>query len=153
MATKTHPPPYGIYTPVVIFFHEDETIDYENTSKHVQRLLLAGIRGLVIHGSNGEATHLLPDERVDLIRYIKTLVQEAGSDAVTIAGCSANSVRETLIHIRGACEAGADYALILPPHYWAGAMTKNVIKAFYLEVRYPQSSTSCCFRPTKDNNY
>ena len=134
MATTMKPPPFGIYTPVVIFFHDDETIDYQSTSRHVQRLLLAGVRGLVIHGSNGEATHILPDERIDIIRHVKKLVEEAGNEAVIIAGCSANSVRETVIHIRGACEAGADYALILPPSYWAAAMAKPVIKAFYLEV-------------------
>lgn len=135
------PPPFGIYTPVVIFFHPDETIDYENTSKHVRRLLLAGVRGLVIHGSNGEATHLLPDERLDIIRHAKKLIQEENSNALIIAGCSANSVRETLVNVRGACEAGADYALILPPNYWAAAMTKVVIKNFYTEVRFNGAPT------------
>ncbi|KFZ18873.1 hypothetical protein V501_00966 [Pseudogymnoascus sp. VKM F-4519 (FW-2642)] len=134
MATTKEPPPFGIYTPVVIFFHDDETIDFESTSQHVQRLLLAGVRGLVIHGSNGEATHMLPDERVDTIRHVKALIQEKDSKAVIIAGCSANSVREVLLNIGTACEAGADYALILPPNYWAAAMTKPVIKTFYLEV-------------------
>lgn len=132
--TAVKPPPFGVYTPVVTFFNQDESIDIKSTSQHVHRLLLSGVRGLVIHGSNGEATHLLPDERVAVIRHVKDLIRDHQSDAVVIAGCSANSTRETLLRIQDAREAGADYALVLPPSYWAAAMTKPVIKSFYIEV-------------------
>ncbi|KAM0326962.1 hypothetical protein ACHAQA_006083 [Verticillium albo-atrum] len=134
MAPTYSPPPFGIYTPAVTFFNEDESIDYEATSQHFSRLLDSGVAGLVIHGSNGEATHLLPDEKVDVIKTARRLIQEKNSKATIMAGCSANSVRETVKSLQEAHAAGADHALVLPPNYWAAAMSKPVIKSYYLDV-------------------
>ncbi|KAK7402575.1 hypothetical protein QQX98_011680 [Neonectria punicea] len=86
MTLAIQPPPFGVYAPVVTFFNEDETIDFASISQHVKRLLLAGVKGLVIHGSNGEATHLLSDERTEVIRQVKNMIQEHQRDAVIIAG-------------------------------------------------------------------
>ncbi|KAH8896129.1 aldolase [Thozetella sp. PMI_491] len=134
MVDATIPPPFGVYTPVVAFFNEDESIDLDSISQHIQRLLQSGVTGLVIHGSNGEATHLISDERIQLIAHTRSLIKDSGKNAIIIAGCSANSVREVIQNIKLAANAGADYALILPPSYWAAAMSKPVIKSFYLEV-------------------
>ena len=73
-------PPFGIYTPVIVFFDKDENIDFENISHHVRRLLKSGVKGLVIHGSNGEATHLFPDEHSQIIDQRRT---SQGEDVVT----------------------------------------------------------------------
>ncbi|KAJ4269867.1 hypothetical protein NW762_001536 [Fusarium torreyae] len=134
MTSTTKTPPFGVYVPVVNFFNQDESLNFDAIGQHVSRLLQSGVRGLVIHGSNGEATHLLSEERIQIIRHIKDLVSQSNSDAVIIAGCSANSVFETRRHIQAAHEAGADFALVLPPNYWSAAMSKPVIKNFYLEV-------------------
>ncbi|KAI2896888.1 hypothetical protein CBS76997_4843 [Aspergillus niger] len=128
------PPSYGVYTPIVTFFHEDETIDYESLDQHVERLLASGVTGLVVHGSNGEATHLSHDERYKVIHRILDTAKQVHAAPVIIAGCSANSVRETVQYIKEAHDAGANYALVLPPNYWSAAMSKTVIKAFYLAV-------------------
>ncbi|KAK2685386.1 hypothetical protein QWA68_015119 [Fusarium oxysporum] len=134
MGSATRTPPFGVYTPVVTFFNDDESINYDAITQHASRLLQAGVKGLVVHGSNGEATHLLSDERAQVIRHIRSLVSRFNSDAVVIAGCSANSVLKTVRRIQAACDAGADFALVLPPSYWSAAMNKQVIKAFYLGV-------------------
>ncbi|KZF23873.1 aldolase [Xylona heveae TC161] len=128
------PPRYGVYTPMVTFFHENEDIDYDSITQHVQRLLGSGVAGLVVHGSNGEATHLLREERAQIIRHVRTVASKDYPEAVIIAGCSANSVRETLLNISEAEKAGANYALVLPPSYWSAAMSKPVIRGFYAEV-------------------
>ncbi|KAK7209179.1 hypothetical protein V2G26_016357 [Clonostachys chloroleuca] len=132
--TSQPTPPFGVYTPVVCFFNDDESINFDAVTQHVQRLLSSGVAGLVIHGSNGEATHLFPEEKIEVIRHARKLIAEAKSNAVIISGCSANSARETVRNIEMAKEAGADFALVLPPSYWAAAMSKPVIKTFYLEV-------------------
>ncbi|KAF5597553.1 transcriptional regulatory [Fusarium pseudocircinatum] len=134
MVSETISPPFGVYTPVVTFFNDDESINYDAITQHVGRLLQARVKGLVVHGSNGEATHLLSNERAQVIRHIHGLVSRSNSDAVIIAGCSANSVLKTVRNIQAACDAGADFALVLPPSYWSAAMNKQVIKAFYLGV-------------------
>lgn len=135
------PPRYGVYTPVVTFFNENETIDYVSIAQHVKRLLTSGVTGLVIHGSNGEATHLSHEERSEVILQARTIAKQVQAEPVIIAGCSANSVRETLQFIGEAHKAGADYALVLPPSYWSAAMSKPVIKSFYVEVCFSLAST------------
>lgn len=135
--SKPTPPPPGLYAPALTFFNGDETIDWDSTTKHLQRLLRSGVRGLVILGTNGEAAHLLRDERIEAVRHARSVIQQEGSDAVVVAGCSAHSVRETLSLIDDAVGAGAEYALTLVPSYWPGAMTKPVIESFFAQVRVP----------------
>ncbi|KAI1102513.1 aldolase [Jackrogersella minutella] len=128
-------PPRGIYTPVVAFFFEDETLDLETLKIHVTRLAEGGVAGLVIQGSNGEAPHLLHSERKEVISTAAAVLKEKGrSDAVIIAGCGAQSTRETIQLCQEAREAGADYALVLSPSYWVGAMQPPTIQKFFTDV-------------------
>ncbi|KAF4614303.1 hypothetical protein G7Y89_g15435 [Cudoniella acicularis] len=128
-------PPRGVYTPVVAFFHENETLDLEALKAHITRLAKSGVAGLVIQGSNGEAPHLLHSERQEVIAVASAVLKEHGKrDAVIIAGCGAQSTRETIQLCKEAQEAGADFALILSPSYWTGAMQKPAIQKFFLDV-------------------
>ncbi|KAH7140190.1 hypothetical protein B0J13DRAFT_62349 [Dactylonectria estremocensis] len=128
-------PPRGVYAPVVAFFHEDETLDFEALRAHVTRLAKAGVAGLVIQGSNGEAPHLLHSERQQVIATAAAVLKENGvPGAVIIAGCGAQSTRETIQLCEEAKQAGADYALVLAPSYWTGAMQKPVVFKFFDDV-------------------
>ncbi|XXH00996.1 hypothetical protein Hte_007347 [Hypoxylon texense] len=128
-------PPRGIYAPVVAFFFEDETLDIESLKTHVTRLAEAGVAGLVIQGSNGEAPHLLHSERKEVISTAAAILKEKGKPgAVIIAGCGAQSTRETIQLCQEAQEAGANYALVLSPSYWVGAMQPPTIQKFFTDV-------------------
>ena len=114
-----HCPPRGIYVPAVAFFHDDETLDLDAMRAHLTRLARAAVDGLVIQGSNGEAMHLTHDERLQVLRLARSVLDEHGKPgAVIVAGCGALSTRETVQLCREAKEAGADYALVLTPSYW-----------------------------------
>lgn len=128
-------PPRGVYAPVVAFFHEDETLDLQALEEHVTRLAKSELAGLVIQGSNGEAPHLLHSERQKVIATASAILKQHGKkDAVIIAGCGAQSTRETIQLCTEAEESGADFALILSPSYWAGAMQKPAIEKFFSDV-------------------
>ncbi|KAI1484922.1 hypothetical protein F5X96DRAFT_662194 [Biscogniauxia mediterranea] len=128
-------PPRGVYAPVVAFFHEDETLDLDALQKHVTRLAQAGVAGLVIQGSNGEAPHLDHSERKQVISTaLATLKQYGKPDAVIIAGCGAQSTRETIQLCQEASESGAHFALVLSPSYWVGAMQQPTIQKFFSDV-------------------
>lgn len=146
-------PPRGVYAPVVAFFNEDETLDFGALKAHITRLAKAGVAGLVIQGSNGEAPHLLHSERQEVIATASSVLKESGiPGAVIIAGCGAQSTRESIQLCEEAKQAGADYALVLSPSYWseyapsgsissteltsypAGAMQKPVIFKFFDDV-------------------
>lgn len=51
-----------------------------------------------------------------------------------VAGISAASTKETLQNARDAAEAGAKFALLLPPSYWAKALTDDALLAYYRDV-------------------
>ncbi|EFX05507.1 dihydrodipicolinate synthetase family protein [Grosmannia clavigera kw1407] len=132
MSTK---PAYGVYTPLVTFFHEDESIDYESTKAHIKRMLEGGVTGLVLQGSNGEAPHLSHEERKEIIRTARTEASSLGFPGLQlVVGCGAPSVRETLSYLAEAKEAGADFGLVLPPAYWSAAMTPAVVEGFFSAV-------------------
>ncbi|KAI5460703.1 dihydrodipicolinate synthetase family protein [Mariannaea sp. PMI_226] len=128
-------PPRGVYTPLVTFFNEDESIDLESIKAHIERMAQGGVAGLVIQGSNGEAPHLSHDERQEIVRETRSHLDSLGySQVKLIVGCGAPSVRETLQYISEAKVSGADFALALPPAYWSAAMTPAVIESFFSEV-------------------
>jgi 2-keto-3-deoxy-L-rhamnonate aldolase len=134
-AKPNTPPPFGVYAPLVTFFNEDESLDLETTSQHAIRMAEGKVAGLVIQGSNGEAPHLLHDERQTLVRTIKETLEKNGySSLKLIVGCGAASVRETLLYLSEAKEAKADYGLVLPPAYWTAGMSAPVIEKFFRDV-------------------
>jgi 2-keto-3-deoxy-L-rhamnonate aldolase len=125
-------PVRGVYTPLVIFFHEDESLDLESTKLHVQRIVSGGVSGVVLQGSNGEAPHLTHVERKLLVRTIRYHLNSINHpETQLVVGCGGPSVRETLIYISEAEDAGADFALVLPPAYWVSAMTPAILEGFF----------------------
>ncbi|KAL2840101.1 hypothetical protein BJX68DRAFT_258620 [Aspergillus pseudodeflectus] len=135
MTTPIPIPRKGIYTPLVTFFNPDESIDLPSTLTHATRMASGGVTGLVLQGSNGEAPHLDHAERRTLVRAIRDHLDGLNyTDIQLIVGCGAPSVRETLVHIAEAKESGADFALVLPPSYWAAAMNPAVVEGFLHDV-------------------
>jgi dihydrodipicolinate synthase/N-acetylneuraminate lyase len=51
-----------------------------------------------------------------------------------IIGCGLPSALATIKLTHEAKAAGGDYALVLPPSYWPGAMSKPVLVKFFEEV-------------------
>jgi 4-hydroxy-2-oxoglutarate aldolase len=119
---STVPPP-GIYVPCVLFFTEDEEIDFASIKSHILRLAEGGVTGVLIQGSNGEAQHLSHEERATLIKFARNTLDEAGyggnqdgekkKRVVVMAGTGAQSTRETKILCEQAAKAGAEDVSIL----------------------------------------
>ena len=129
-------PSFGVYTPLVTFFNEDESIDFASTMAHIKRMIEGGVTGLVLQGSNGEAPHLTHSERTEIIKTAREQANALGATGLQlIVGCGAPSVRETLSYIAEAKAAGGDFALVLPPAYWSAAMSPAVVEGFFSSVR------------------
>lgn len=131
--------PPGIYVPIPTFFHnepsDEQPIDVDTITRHVQYLCSAGVHGVVCMGSTGEAVHLTEDERQLVIRTARKAIDDSSSKAKVLAGCSHESVRGTLHLVEQAAKAGADYAMILPPSYFLTWTNRSdVIYSFYTKV-------------------
>lgn len=137
METRTRIPLRpGIYCPTLTFFDPTtEDLDLPKIGKHSVRLARAGLVGLVTLGSNGEAVHLSRHEKALVTRTTREALDEAGfTDVPVICGAAEQSVRGTLDLCRDGAEAGADYALLVPPSYYRPAMDETRLEEYYTDV-------------------
>lgn len=122
------PLPEGLYVPTVAFFTDGDEVDVNTTVKHAEGLIKAGVAGIVTHGSNGEAVHLDHNERQVITKATKTAYDNLGlRNAPLIVGCGAQSTRETIQLCREAQASGGTHAMILPPSYYGGLVTMDLI--------------------------
>jgi len=132
---KAAVPPSGVYVPAVLFFNDNEDFDVSAIKSHVLRLAQGGVTGIVVQGSNGEAQHLSHDERKEAISLTRKTLDENGfQNVVIIAGCGAQSARETKKLCADATDAGAAFVLVLTPSVWPGEMTRENIIRYHRDV-------------------
>lgn len=128
----------GVYVPTMCFFDPvTEDVDTATIAAHAVRLARAGVTGLATQGSNGEAVHLTHAERALVTATTRKALNDAGFAALPlVVGCGAQSVRETVQLCAAARASGGDYALVLPPAYYAGlfAPASATVLAFFRAV-------------------
>ncbi|GID91964.1 dihydrodipicolinate synthase family protein [Amorphoplanes digitatis] len=107
----THPLWTGPAVALVNLFDRDGAVDAKRTAEHASRVVAAGIRGVLVNGSTGEAAALTDAERVELI----TAVREACPAVPVVAGASGDWWRPAAARVAAALGAGADAVLVAPP--------------------------------------
>lgn len=129
--------PKGIYTPLPTFFKPDEDLDLDAFAQHVTFIASAGTFP-VVAGSAGEAPHLNAAERRELIKVARGTLNTTVVDGWTIpvvAGVGAPSTRETIILTKEAASAGADFVMVIPPGYYAGALKAgSALLEYFVDV-------------------
>ncbi|KAI5456623.1 dihydrodipicolinate synthetase [Mariannaea sp. PMI_226] len=125
-------PPSGVWCPAVTLFDRDtDSLIPDDQAKYYAYLSKSGLSGLVILGTNAETFLLTREERKALIEIARKAV---GPDYPIMAGVGGHSTRQVLEFMADAADAGANYALVLPPAYFGKATTPAVINDFYDEV-------------------
>ncbi|ETS81708.1 hypothetical protein PFICI_06710 [Pestalotiopsis fici W106-1] len=134
---KAKPLPPGVYTPVITLYDDTPTqpVNLEAMYTYCQYLVNSGMHGLVYLGTNGELALLTHEERQSIIRTARKAVVDLGlPDYPIVAGISAQSTVETIQFAKEAAEAGAGWGLLLPPSYWAKALSSDALIAYYRDV-------------------
>lgn len=121
----------GIFAPMTTPFGKDGELDRGAFEFNCRAHMQAGLNGLVVCGSTGEAALLDRAEREQLLEWSRPHV---GSDRMLIAGVGAESTRTTLQYAEGAAERGVDAVLVVAPHYFGSQMTEDALRAHYLRV-------------------
>ena len=104
----------GILVALVTPFAEDGSIDDAGITDHVNRMVAAGIHGLVPLGTTGEFTTMTTAERE---RVCEAVIQAAGGRIPVVPHTGAQSTAETISLSRHAQTSGAAGVMIVPPYY------------------------------------
>jgi 4-hydroxy-tetrahydrodipicolinate synthase len=108
-------PFHGVLPALITPFTEDgSAIDTQALAANVERLVAAGVGGLVPGGSTGEFTTLSHAERRQLT---EATVEAAAGRVPVVAGTGALSTRETVELSVHAERAGAVAVMVVPPFY------------------------------------
>ncbi|MBV8219957.1 MAG: dihydrodipicolinate synthase family protein [Solirubrobacterales bacterium] len=102
----------GVHAAIVTHFDGELKVDNDAVAAEVNRLLGAGIHGIVPNGTVGEGGSMSREERRAVI---ETVVGAAAGRASVCAGISAATAEQAAVYARDAQSAGADGAMILPP--------------------------------------
>ncbi|MBD0277230.1 MAG: dihydrodipicolinate synthase family protein [Flavisolibacter sp.] len=102
----------GIYPAVLTPFTNDDSIDFKIFEINLKAQLDAGVDGIILGGSLGEASTLLNSERAELLLCAKEYVQNKVSVIMNIAEQSTNAA---IMAANEAEQNGADGLMLLPP--------------------------------------
>lgn len=122
----------GVLGPVVTPFDagsEDVVID--RFTANIRAHLAAGLDGVLVAGSTGEAALLEESERRLLLDAARAVVPES---SLLLAGIGGESTRITLRRAKDAKAAGADAVLVVSPHYYTSAMTRAALREHFVRL-------------------
>ena len=121
----------GVFAATVTPFDANGTLDRDAVRRNVRALLDAGLHGVLLAGSTGEAALLDQTERDALLQTVR---DEVPSSRFLLMGAGAESTRQTIARAKHAATLGADAALVVGPHYFTSLMTPAAQQAHYLAV-------------------
>jgi 4-hydroxy-tetrahydrodipicolinate synthase len=123
-------PFHGVLPALITPFTDDgDAIETDALTAIVDRLVAAGVGGLVPGGSTGEFTTMTNAERRQLV---EATVEAAAGRVPVVAGTGALSTRETVELSRHAERAGAAAVMVVPPFY--DALSWRELLAHYRAV-------------------
>lgn len=101
----------GVFPAVTSQFASDESLDLEASQAHVRTLIDAGVDGLIMLGTLGEATTMEPEEKRDMIR---ATVELAEGRVPVIAGVAEFSTRAACRFAEDMQALGCTGLMVLP---------------------------------------
>lgn len=101
----------GVFPAVTTQFRSDESLDLAATGRHLEKLIEAGVHGLIMLGTVGENCSLEYAEKLDVLRA--TIAQARGRVPV-LSGVAECSTALACRYAADAAKAGADGLMVLP---------------------------------------
>jgi 1-pyrroline-4-hydroxy-2-carboxylate deaminase len=101
----------GVYPAVTTAFHHDQSLDLDATLAHIDRLLEAGVHGLIMLGTVGENCSLEYQEKLEVL---KAAVQHVGGRVPVLTGVAESSTRVACRFAENAQQVGVDGLMVLP---------------------------------------
>ena len=102
-----------LLTAMVTPFDEDGSLDLGRAEEIADHLVRSGNDGLVVNGTTGESPTLNHDEKLDLLRAVRSAVP----DAAVVMGTGTNDTRASIELSKEALRLGADAVMAVVPYY------------------------------------
>ncbi|KAF3010312.1 hypothetical protein G7054_g302 [Neopestalotiopsis clavispora] len=119
----------GIMVALITPFAADGSVDYAALDAHVNRMIDAGVHGLVPGGSTAEFPALTTEERK---KALEQVIKSAAGRVPVIAGIGDLSTIKTIDLAKHASQAGASALMVVPPFYDAPNLEQ--LREFLKEV-------------------
>lgn len=122
----------GVLAPVVTPFDaRTGEVDRAGFERNLRAHASAGLQGVIVAGSTGEAPLLDEAERAVLVASARAVLPP---DRLVIAGAGAESTRTAVGLAAQAAREGADAVIVVAPHYYGDAMTPAALSAHYRRI-------------------
>ncbi|MBX2894425.1 MAG: dihydrodipicolinate synthase family protein [Cyclobacteriaceae bacterium] len=102
----------GIYPALTTKFTSDDKLDFPLFEKNLKAQLDAGVEGVILGGTLGEASVLSNDEKFELVRFT---VEKVAGKVPVVMNIAEGSTREALKQAAEAEKNGASGLMMLPP--------------------------------------
>ncbi|HQR37483.1 MAG TPA: dihydrodipicolinate synthase family protein [Blastocatellia bacterium] len=112
-------------------FMANGAADLAGLKSNIARWVEAGVDGVLVLGSTGEAIHLDDSESDQVIAAAREALP---ADRELYVGTGRSTTAATIRQSLRAAELGADIALVLTPHYYKQDMTDAALGRFYTAV-------------------
>src|SRR5699024_11000974 len=116
----------GVVPPVIVPLNEDRSFDRESYATHLERLIAAGVHGLLILGSPGHLAVSARERRQEILDATMSIVD---GRLPVLAGVVDTQTERVLEHVRDAEAAGVDGLVATAPFYALGGL--EVVEAHF----------------------
>ncbi|MBA4257781.1 MAG: dihydrodipicolinate synthase family protein [Chitinophaga sp.] len=107
----------GVYPALLTPFKQDDSIDFEVYKTNLQAQLDAGVDGIILGGSLGEASSLSNEEKKELLVFSKSNIPQ---DFPVIINIAEQTTKAAIALAQDSERNGADGLMLLPPmRYYA----------------------------------
>lgn len=114
----------GVYPAVTTKFLPNDSIDFTLFKKNIQAQIDAGVDGIILGGSLGEASTLSLEEKMDLIKATREVVQDKAPIIMNIAE---RSTRVAVELAQISQRTGVDGLMLLPPMQYKATDEETVV--------------------------
>jgi dihydrodipicolinate synthase/N-acetylneuraminate lyase len=106
----------GVYPAVTTNFFQDQSLDFETFESNIEKQIEAGVHGIIVCGSLGEAGTLSKDEKFALLASAKKVINGRVPLIMTVAECVTS---EAIGFVKKSEKEGANGLMMLPPMRYA----------------------------------
>ncbi len=120
----------GIYTPLITPYRDDQSFDRDRFAELIERLIAAGVNGLIVAGTTGEYYAQTSEERLALMKLASELIK---GRVPLIVGTGAIRTEESIAYAEAAKACGADGILVATPPYACPTGRENALHALAID--------------------